>query len=133
MSARLSPTSALNSLAAVPDVNAIILHNICLALVTSIKEREQINQERITTYNRQLDGLAAKVLEYETSYKWAPEGYTENVHYLDLKIPAGEGFYRPVKWVKQSNDGFMLCYSQMDGEHDLPYLIPIHAFPVIDR
>jgi hypothetical protein len=130
--AHLSPQSALNGLTTTPDINTVTLHNICTALITMIKEREETNKERITTYNRQPDGLAAKVLEYEASYKQALEGYTKNVHYPDLKVPAGEGFYRPVKWVKQSDNGFMLCYSQMDREHDSPYLIPIHIFPVID-
>jgi hypothetical protein len=67
--AHLSPQSALNSLAAIPNVNTIMLCNICTALVTTIKEREEENKECITTYDRQLDRLAAKVLEYETSYK----------------------------------------------------------------
>jgi hypothetical protein len=67
---------------------------------------------------------------YEETFKRAPDDFQLNTNYPNLKIPIGDGLWRPAKWIKQGEDGFMYAYTDRDSVHDLPYLIPIHAQPV---
>jgi len=74
--------------------------------------------------------LEDKLTQYKEGYNSAPEGYKCNINYPDLKIPIGEGLYRPTKWIKMADEGMVLAYTEEQGPKSDPYLVPIHAAPI---
>src|SRR5579863_5121543 len=111
------------------DLDAVTMRAICTALVRTMQGRENQHQVTINALGEQVDGLAARVLEYESTFNHPPEGYVANTHYPHLVIPMGNGLSRPVKWVKAGENGNMWCYCAEQGEHDAPYVVPIYASP----
>jgi hypothetical protein len=77
--------------------------------------------------SEQIWGLRDKVAKYQRTYDQEPESYTTNTRFPNLKVPIGAGFYLPVKWVKQLNDGNISSYLAHDGLRDTLHIIPIYA------
>ena len=129
----LSPRTVAAALDGYPDLDASVLRVICSGLVSTLESRTEQYLTTTNTLNTQIEGLAERVQEYENTFQTAPEGYVENVHFPNLRIPVGNGLYRPVKWVKQGEDGFMYCHTAEDGprgSNSQPYLIPVYASPI---
>jgi hypothetical protein len=129
----LSPRTVAAALEGYPGLDASTLRVICSGLVSTLESRTEQYLTTTNTLNAQIEGLASRVQEYENTFEAAPEGYVENVHFPNLRIPVGNGLYRPVKWVKQGEDGFMYCHTAEDGprgSNSQPYLIPVYASPI---
>ena len=129
----LSPRTVAAALEGYPGLDASTLRVICSGLVSTLESRTEQYLTTTNTLNEQIEGLANRVQEYENTFETAPEGYVENVHFPNLRIPVGNGLYRPVKWVKQGEDGFMYCHTAEDGprsSNSQPYLIPVYASPI---
>ena len=129
----LSPRTVAATLKGYPDLDASVLRVICSGLVSTLKSRTEQYLTTTNTLNAQIEGLAGRVQEYENTFEMAPEGYVENVHFPNLRVPMGNGLYCPVKWVKQGEDGFMYCHTAEDGprsSNSQPYLIPVYASPI---
>jgi hypothetical protein len=88
------------------------------------------SRRRINSLIEQVEGLGERVMGYEQTFERPPEDYQLNEHYPNIKIPIGNGLWCLAKWIKQGEEGFMYAYTDRDGIHDLPYLIPIYAQPV---
>jgi hypothetical protein len=55
--------------------------------------------------------LEERIGEYETIFDTVPEGYEENNGCLpNLNIPVGNGMYRPTKYIKQLEGGWVAGY-----------------------
>jgi hypothetical protein len=106
------------------------VREIARALARTVIERTEESRRRINSLSDQVQGLGDRLLGYEETFERAPDDFQLNTNYPNLKIPIGDGLWRPAKWIKQGEDGFMYAYTDRDGVHDLPYLIPIHAQPV---
>jgi hypothetical protein len=98
-------------------------------LLTTLDNRERKWEEEEGRLRNQVQGLGDKVQEYQEIYENAPDGYDENTRYPQLRIPIGNGFYLPAKWI-QRRDKDVACYSAQDGPTDSPHIIPIYAAPV---
>lgn len=116
---------------AFPNIPANDLREILRGFANTMQTRLEVATDRERMLQRQIDGLADRVMEYEETYNTAPEGYVINLNYPDLRVPIGNGLYRPAKWVKQEDHGLVSCYTDRDGEHDQPILIPVYAKPVV--
>jgi len=127
---RMSPNTMATILSTQPSIDAITLHSIAKGLVKTIKEREERHGHQLLTAHNHYQQLEDKLTDYEEGYCTAPDGYKRNVNYPDLKIPIGEGLYRPTKWIKMANEGMVLAYTEEQGPKSDPYLVPIHAAPI---
>jgi hypothetical protein len=79
--------------------------------------------------SEQIKELRDQVANYQKTYDQAPEGYIENTRFPHLKVPIGAGFYLPAKWIKQCDDGDIICFTAQDGPKDPPHIIPIYTSP----
>ena len=129
----LSPRTINAALEGYPGLDASVLRVICGGLIETLNTCAEQYLTTTNTLNAQIEGLANRVQEYENTFETAPEGYVENIHFPNLHIPIGNGLFRPVKWVKQGEDGFMYCHTAEDGprgSNSQPYLIPVYASPI---
>jgi len=63
-------------------------------------------------------------MEYEETFKQAPEGYTlNNGHIPHFHIPCGNGLSCPAKWIKLNNNGTALGFTNTDGPKSMPHII----------
>jgi hypothetical protein len=126
----LSLWTTLAALNAFSDIPMQDVREIARALAQTAIERTEESQRRINSLSEQVQGLGDRLMGYEETFEQAPDDFQLNNNYPNLKIPIGDGLWHPTKWIKQGEDGFMYAYTDRDGIHDLPYLIPIYAQPV---
>jgi len=127
---RMSPNTVATILTTQPSIDAITLHSIAKGLVETIKEQEERHGHQLLSAHDRYQRLEDKLTNYEEGYCTTPDGYKRNVNYPNLKIPIGEGLYRPTKWIKMANEGMVLAYTKEQGPKSNPYLVPIHAAPI---
>jgi hypothetical protein len=126
----LSPWTTLAALDAFGNIPVQDVREIARALAWTAIEWTEESQRRINSLSEQVQGLGDCLMGYEDTFEQAPDNFQLNINYPNLKIPISDGLWRPTKWIKQGEDGFMYTYTDRDGVHDLPYLIPIYAQPV---
>jgi hypothetical protein len=69
-------------------------------------------------------------MEYEEIYNTVLEGYEENNGHLShFNIPVRNGMYRPAKYIKQLEGGWVARYSEEDGPNSTPHIIEIFTSP----
>jgi len=126
----MSPNTVATILATQSSIDAITLCSIAKGLVETIKEREERHGHQLLAAHNCQQQLEDKLTDYEQGYGSPPEGYKRNVNYPNLKIPIGEGLYRPTKWIKMADEGVVLVYTKEQGPKSNPYLVPIHTAPI---
>ena len=89
----LSPRTVSAALEGYPGLDASVLRVICSGLVDTLETRTEQHLSTTNTLNAQIEGLANRVQEYENMFEIAPEGYVENVHFPNLRVPVGNGLY----------------------------------------
>jgi hypothetical protein len=80
--------------------------------------------------SEQIRELGDQVHKYQKTYNDMPEGYIENMHFPNLKVPIGASFHLLAKWIKRLDTGDMSYFTSHNGPHDLPHIIPIYASPL---
>jgi hypothetical protein len=123
----LSLRTTLAALNAFDDIPVQDVREIARALAHTTIEQTEESWRRINLLSEQVQGLGDCLMGYEDTFERAPDDFQLNTNYPNLKIPIGDGLWRPAKWIKQGEDRYMYAYTDRDGVHNLPYLIPIHA------
>jgi hypothetical protein len=71
-----------------------------------------------------------RVGKYEETFDSVPEGYEVNNGRLpQFNILVREGMFRPTKFIKQLEGGWVAGYSEEDGPNSTPHVIEIFASP----
>src|SRR6267142_809861 len=74
----MSPRTIQSTLAANPDIDAVLLRTIANGLLTTIANRETDATMQHHRFTEQIRGLEERILQYEETFKRAPEGYILN-------------------------------------------------------
>jgi hypothetical protein len=124
----MSPKTVATTLAAHPDLNADILRAITKGLLATIARRDAHENIEIHHLKEQIAGLHDRVEHYENIFERAPDGYIENdgqvPHFF---IPLGNGVFKPAKWIKKLEDGWVAGFHKQQGLNDPPYIIDLYA------
>jgi hypothetical protein len=103
---------------------------ITRGLTVTLQQRDVYYTQQRRRHEQQIKNLQNKVLEYKDTFDSIPEGYEENGGRLpNFSIPVGNGMYRPAKYIKQLEGGWVAGYSEEDGPGSMPHIIEIFATP----
>ena len=126
----MSPRTIQSTLAANNDIDAVLLRTIANGLLTTIANRETDTAMQHHRFTEQIKGLQDRILEYEETFKRAPEGYIlNNGRVPHFHIPCGHGLSHPAKWIKLNDDGTVLGFADMDGPKSNPHIADLYAQP----
>ena len=138
----MSPRSASGVLQNPEALHLTTITAIANGLLSTCRKRNREYAQDTDEYRRQI-----QVLEREVAYlrrdiesgireppddfpERTPEGYIPNDgRYPSLVIPAGNGLYRPAKWIKRLDDGRVAMLGSAFGPTDEPHITDIHATP----
>jgi hypothetical protein len=124
----MSPSTVATTLAAHPGLNADILRAITKGLLATIAWRDAQANIEIRHLKEQISGLHDRVEHYENIFEHAPDGYIENngrvPHFF---IPLGDGVFKPAKWIKKLEDGWVTGFHEQQGPNESPYIIDLYA------
>jgi len=126
----MSPRTTQTILATNDDIDAVLLHSIANGLLTTIANRETDTAMQFHRFTERIKGLEDRILEYEETFEWAPEGYILNdgcvPHFC---IPCGNGLSRPAKWIRLNDDGTVSGFADTDGPKLNPHIADLYAQP----
>jgi len=126
----MSPRTIQSTLAANPDIDAVLLRTIANGLLTTIANRETDATMQHHRFTEQIRGLQDRILEYEETFKRAPEGYIlNNGRIPHFHIPCGHGLSCPAKWIKLNDDGTVSGFADTDGPKSDPHVADLYAQP----
>src|SRR6267142_440423 len=81
-------------------------------------------------FTEQIKGLQDRILEYEETFKQAPEGYIlNNGRVPHFRIPCGHGLSCPAKWIKLNDDGTVSGFADTDGPKSDPHIADLYTQP----
>jgi hypothetical protein len=114
-----------------PDLDATMLRGIARSLIETTKNCKYINRIQTQRLEQQIIDLQARLDNPPTATNAkAPEGYEENWGQVpNFTIPAGEGFFRPAKYIKQLADGWVAGLGDDCGPDNRPWIASIYAKP----
>ena len=110
-------------------------------LLSTCRKRNRKYAQDTDEYRRQIQTLEREVAylrrdielgvrEAPDGLDRAPEGYIPNdERYPSLVVPAGNGLYRPAKWIKRLDDGRVAMLGSAFGPEDEPHITEIFASP----
>ena len=128
----VSPNTTQSLLDTHPDLDAQLLQQIALGLVSTIRNRE--NQHRAADEDRreEIDMLRDRLNDYSKTYFTAPSGFVANNGRLpQFTVPTDTDIVQVIRWVKRLPDGRIAGHLQDDGPRDDPYITEIYASPAI--
>jgi hypothetical protein len=126
----ISPHSALALLDGHDNISTNTLRAIARGLTVTLQQRDMYYAQQCHRHEQQIKNLQNKVLEYEKTFNSIPEGYEENNSYLpNFNILVGNSMYRPAKYIKQLEGGWVAGYSEEDGPSSMPHIIKIFVTP----
>jgi hypothetical protein len=124
----MSPGTISTTLAAHPNLNADILRAIAKGLLTTIASRNDQEASEIRHLREQVCRLHNRVEHYENIFKQAPDRYIENDRWVPhFYIPLGDGVFKPAKWIKKLEDGWVTGFHEQQGPSESPYVIDLYA------
>jgi len=124
----MSPRTIQSTLAANPNINAVLLCTIANGLLTTIANRKTDTAMQFHHFTEQVRGLQDCILEYEETFERAPEGYIlNNGHVPHFHIPYGHGLFRPAKWIKLNDDGMVSGFADTNGPKSTPHITDLYA------
>src|SRR6267142_1220150 len=124
----MSPRTTQSTLKANPEINTGLLCTITNGLLTTIANHETDAAIQYQHFTNQIKSLQDCILHYEETFEQAPEGYILNDgHVPHFRIPCGNGFSRPAKWIKLNNDGTVLGFVDTDGPKSTPHIADLYA------
>src|SRR6266850_4353541 len=124
----MSPRTTHSILASNPDLDAVLLRSIANGLLTTIASRETDTAMQYHRFTERIKGLEDRVLHYEETFEWPPEGYILNdgrVPYF--RIPCGNGLSRPAKWIKLNGNRTVSGFADTDGPNSNPHVAELYA------
>src|SRR6266850_5480600 len=102
----MSPRTIQSTLATNNDIDAALLRTIANGLLTMMANGETDTAMQFHHFTEQIKGLQDRILKYEDTFEWAPEGYILNDSRIPhFRIPCGQGLSRPAKWIKLNDNG----------------------------
>src|SRR6266850_3455652 len=126
----MSPRTTQSTLAANDDIDTVLLHAIANGLLTTIANHETDTTMLHHQLTEQIKGLEDRILEYEETFKQAPEGYTLNDGRIPhFRIPCGHGLSHLAKWIKLNDDGTALGFVDTDGPKAMPHITDLYTQP----
>jgi len=126
----MSPCTTKNTLDANADIDTALLRNIANGLLTTIANWETDMAIQYQRFQDQISGLQERILQYEETFKRAPEGYTLNDGRIPhFCIPCGNGLSHPAKWIKLNNNSTVSGYADTDGPSSEPHIIDLYTAP----
>ena len=137
----LSPRSAGGILQNPEALHLTTISAIATGLLSTCRKRNQEYAQDTDEYRCQIQTLEREVAylrrdidlgvrEAPDGLDRAPEGYIPNDgRYPSLVVPAGNGLYRPAKWIKRLDDGRVAMLGSAFGPEDEPHVTEIFASP----
>src|SRR6267142_4526027 len=126
----MSPCTTKNTLDANADIDTALLRNIANGLLTTIANWETDMAIQYQRFQDQISGLQERILQYEETFKRAPEGYTLNDGRIPhFRIPCSHGLSRPAKWIKLNDDGTASGFADTDGPKLMPHITNLYTQP----
>jgi len=126
----MSPRTTQSTLAANPDIDAVLLRSIANGLLTTIANRETDAAMQFHRFTERIKGLEDRILEYEETFERAPEGYILNDGRVPhFRIPCGNGLSHPAKWIKLNDDGTVSGFADTDGPKSNPHITNLYTQP----
>src|SRR6267142_2566404 len=126
----MSPRTIQSTLATNNNIDAMLLHAIVNGLLTTIANHKTDTAMQFHHFTEQVRGLQDRILEYEETFKRAPEGYVlNNKHIPHFCIPCGHGLSRLAKWIKLNDDRTVSGFTDTDGPKSTPHIIDLYAQP----
>jgi hypothetical protein len=133
----LSPNTIASTLAANPNLDAVLLRGICGGLIETTRVREDRHQQQLRLLQAKVNGLQSRIDHHDAQkavHAQAPEGYEENNGKAsNFSIPVGGGLHKLARWVKQMDDGRVAGFTDLDGPNDRPFISEIYAEPHYDE
>jgi len=124
----MSPRTIRSTLAANDNIDAVLLRTITNGLLTTIANRETDTTMQFHRFTEQIKGLQDRILQYEETFKRAPEGYILNDGRIPhFHIPCSHGLSRLAKWIKLNDDGMVSGFADMDGPKSIPHIADLYA------
>jgi hypothetical protein len=122
--------SALAILDSHDDINPDALRAIARGLTVTLQQRDAYYAQQRRRNEQRIKDLEKRIGGYEEIFDVAPDRYEENNRrLLQFHIPVGEGKYRPAKYIKQLEGGWVAGFSEEDGPHSTPHIIELYASP----
>jgi hypothetical protein len=138
----MSPRSAGGILHNPEALHLTTITAIANGLLSTCRKRNREYAQDTDEYRRQISSLEREVAYLRRDIERgiregpddlperAPEGYIPNdERYPSLVVPAGNGLYRPAKWVKRLDDGRVAMLGSAFGPADEPHITEIFATP----
>lgn len=137
----MSPHSAAGILQNPEALHATTTTAIANSLLSTCHKRNREYAQDTDEYHRQIQTLEHKVAylrrdielgvrEPPEDFVHTPDGYIPNDgQYPGLVVPAGNGLYRPAKWIKQLDDGRVAMLGSAFGPEDEPHITDIFTSP----
>src|SRR5882672_4445181 len=124
----MSPRTIRSTLAANDNIDAVLLRTITNGLLTTIANRETDTTMQFHRFTEQIKGLQDRILQYEETFKRAPEGYIlNNGRIPHFHIPCGNGLSRLAKWIKLNDDGTVLGFADTNGPKSNLHIADLYA------
>src|SRR6267142_1812088 len=124
----MSPRTTQTILATNDDLDAELLRSIANRLLTTIASRETDMAMQHHRFTERIKGLEDRILEYEETFKRAPDGYILNDGRVPhFHIPCGKGLSRPAKWIKLNDDGTVSGFADTNSPKSNPYIADLYA------
>jgi hypothetical protein len=130
----LAPAVSLRSALAILDAHEEIdpnaLRAIACGLTITMQQRDAYYAQQRRCNEQHIKDLEKRIGGYEEVFDTVPDRYEENNGRLPyFHIPVGEGKYRPAKYIKQLEGGWVAGFSEEDGPHSMPHIIELFASP----
>ena len=124
----MSPSTVATTLAAHPDLNADILQPITMGLLATIARHDAQEASKVRHLNEQICRLHDHIKHYKNIFECAPDGYIENDGRVPhFYIPIGDRVFKPAKWIKKLEDGWVAGFHEQQGPNESPYIIDLYA------
>jgi len=126
----MSPRTTQTVLTTNDNIDAVLLRSIANGLLTTIANRKTDTAMQFHRFTERIKGLEDQILEYEETFKQAPEGYILNDGRVPhFRIPCGHGLSRPAKWIKLNDDGTVSGFADTNGPKSNPHIADLYAQP----
>src|SRR6267142_2373031 len=124
----MSPRTIQSTLATNNDIDAALLRTIANGHLPMMANGETDTAMQFHHCTEQIKGLQDRILKYEDTFEWAPEGYILNDSRVPhFRIPCGHGLSRPAKWIKLNDDGMVSGFADTDGPKSTPHVADLYA------
>ena len=132
----LSPRSAANALAHIPNLSAELqaLANGLILTIQSCDALHSLEKKGLANVQKKLEDKVNSLEDELQKYHddpICPDGFQDNNKRVDTAIPVGAGFSMPAKWVRQCEDRRVELLTGEDHD-ELPFVTELYAQPSYD-